>query len=98
MGRITNEEFREKFAVDDWNGNFKLTAHGCFLRHNTPRAAQALTKMENFRGTYFSGSRGVMRDERRLLGRVAYLKSRGYRVRPDHQSLEDFCEEYKDIQ
>lgn len=95
--RINPEEFRDKFAIDEWNGNFKLTSWGCFQRHNKSRMEQNTTRTEDYNATVFSGSRGAMRSERRLLGRVAFLLSRGYRLRKDHQSLEEFCDEYQDI-
>ena len=36
----------DKYAKDEDTGNYKLTAVGCFMRHDTPRDKQYLTNDE----------------------------------------------------
>ena len=54
------KEFKEKFAVDESSGSYKLTAYGCFLRHNRKRSEQYVNKLES---EIRSFSRGLSRDE-----------------------------------
>ena len=44
------EQFEDRFAVADGvgeNGSFKLTADGCYQRHNISREEMQLTEREN---------------------------------------------------
>ena len=58
--RIRN--FKEKFAIDEHSGSFKLTAWGCFQRHMTPRREQDMSREESAKREF---SYGMSKEERR---------------------------------
>jgi len=41
------DRMNEKFERNEWTGSRKLSAVGCFMRHETPRNEQLLTQRES---------------------------------------------------
>ena len=65
------EAFRAKFAKDDDNGSYKLTAIGCFDRHKTPRKQQLMTTEES---NHKMNNVGLSRSERCERGNYGKIK------------------------
>jgi len=93
-------EFRARFAYgtgddDDTVMSRKLTADGCYARHDISREQMYLTPKENKMANMSLPNR-VEREERRTLGAVSTLLKHGYRPLA-HETLEEFVVRCKDF-
>ena len=91
--------FRDRFDTDDnphnTTGVYKLTSVGCMERFKIDRDDMMLTPAEN-RTRNWENSNRAEREERMLLGKVATLLKKGYKILPTDESLEEFvlrCQE-----
>ena len=77
---MNHEEFKKKFAVNEENGSFKLTAAGCFDRHKLPRRKQPLTLEES-----------KIRDNNVGLSRSERIEKRNYANIKPGMTLNQIC-------
>ena len=85
-----NNDFKKKFAQNPLNGSYKLTASGCFDRHNTTRDEQNMTQEETVNKER-SGWNHSEYSERKNLEFMRLLIKFGEVMRPT-ETMEEFVE------
>jgi hypothetical protein len=93
--KMTSQEFRERFAINEDNGSYKLTADGCMARHNQPREMDFISPRYN-EWEIKQGDRRWDNAEWNTNARVKILMEAGHKPAPT-QSLEEFVEEHKEM-
>jgi hypothetical protein len=91
---MTREEWDERFAVDENNGSYLLTSHGCFQRHKIVMFDQLLTEAENKIRNLETRLREEW-NEQLLQNKAVELFNKGCQLR-ENESMEQFvlrCEE-----
>jgi hypothetical protein len=80
---------QDKFAVDEWTGRRCFMADGPSARFNISRTDQELTPTESAIISNETKWNGYWKEEHRLQNQVAYLLSKGCKLRMT-ESLEEF--------
>ena len=86
------ESFRKKFSMDPWTGSYKLTAHGCYQRHNLKRDEMNMTRMESEKKE--NGSNLTSWKENKMMNDLSRFTKMGYEIKGD-EMVEEFVRRIK---
>lgn len=97
QNKTSMEKWNERFAVADGigeSGSYKLTADGCYQRHNISRDEQMVTDRESQKRNW-EFPNNAEREERSIQLNLFKSVSLGYKLRDD-ESAEDLISRAKE--